>query len=230
MKFLLVDDHSIIRAGLKILITYYMAHCTIDDAFDGDSAFGKIKNSDFDLVILDVNMPNTDSLGIVSNILAVKPNTKILMFSMNAEDNYAKRYLKMGAMGYVRKDESEFEIKKAITTILNNNRYISQALSRKLEEEALGNKPANPFESLSPREFEIIQHIVRGESVGEISEKLKLHTSTVGTHKARIFEKLNCKNIIDINALAKTFNVLAPSQRTSYVSILLLLTFFTARD
>ena len=211
MKFLLVDDHSIIRAGLKILITDFMAHCTIDDAFDGDSAFGKIKNSDFDLVILDVNMPNTDSLGLVSNILAIKPNTKILMFSMNAEDNYAKRYLKMGAMGYVRKDESEFEIKRAITTVLNNKRYISEALSRKLEEEALGNKPANPFESLSPREFEIIQHIVRGESVGEISEKLKLHTSTVGTHKARIFEKLNCKNIIDINALAKTFNVLAPS-------------------
>lgn len=211
MKFLLVDDHSIIRAGLKILISDYLAHSTIDDAFDGDSAFEKIKNNDFDLVILDVNMPNTDSLGLVSNILAVRPDIKILMFSMNAEDNYAKRYLKMGAMGYVRKDESEFEIKKAITTVLNNKRYISEALSRKLEEEALGNKPANPFESLSPREFEIIQHIVRGESVGQISEKLRLHTSTVGTHKARIFEKLNCKNIIDINSLAKTFNVLASS-------------------
>ena len=114
MKFLLVDDHSIIRAGLKILITDFMAHCTIDDAFDGDSAFEKIKNNDFDLVMLDVNMPNTDSLGLVSNILAIKPDTKILMFSMNSEDNYAKRYLKMGAMGYVRKDESEFEFRTGI--------------------------------------------------------------------------------------------------------------------
>jgi DNA-binding NarL/FixJ family response regulator len=209
MKFLLVDDHSIIRAGLKILIEDYMAHSVIDDAFDGDSAFEKIKNNEYDLVILDVNMPNTDSLGLISNILAIKPHTKILMFSMNAEDNYAKRYLKMGAKGYIRKDESEIEIKRAIATVLNNKRYISETLSRKLEEEALGNKPINPFESLSPREFEIIQHIIRGESVGEISEKLKLHTSTVGTHKARIFEKLNCKNIIDINSLARTFNVLA---------------------
>src|SRR5215210_6817930 len=113
MKFLLVDDHSVIRAGLKILIEDYMAHSVVDNAFDGDSAFEKVKNNEYDLLILDVNMPNTDSLGLVSNILAIKPDTKILMFSMNAEDNYAKRYLKMGAMGYIRKDESEYEIKRA---------------------------------------------------------------------------------------------------------------------
>jgi len=211
MKFLLVDDHSIIRAGLKILIEDYMAHSSVDDAFDGDSAFEKIKHNDYDLVILDVNMPNTDSLGLVSNILAIKPEAKILMFSMNAEDNYAKRYLKMGAMGYVRKDESEFEIKRAITTVLNNKRYISEALSRKLEEEALGNKPANPFESLSPREFEIFQHLVHGHSVAQICQELSLHSSTIGTHKARLFKKLKCSNIIDLNLLAKAYNVITPS-------------------
>src|SRR5258706_13700696 len=100
MKFLIVDDHPIIRSGLKTLLTDFVAHTTIDDAYDGDSAFEKIKCNEYDIVILDVNMPNTDSLGLVSNILAIKPTSKILMFSMNAEDNYAKRYLKMGAMGY----------------------------------------------------------------------------------------------------------------------------------
>jgi len=208
MKFLVVDDHPIIRSGLKTLLKDFVAHTTIDDAYDGDSAFEKIKCNEYDIVILDVNMPNTDSLGLVSNILAIKPTTKILIFSMNSEDNYAKRYLKMGAMGYIRKDESEFEIKKAISAITNNKRYISASLSHKLEDEAIGRKPVNnPFDRLSPREFEIIQHIVKGESVAEISDKLKLHTSTIGTHKARIFEKLNCKNIIDINAMAKTYNV-----------------------
>ncbi len=213
MRFLLVDDHTIIRTGLKMLIKDFIPHIFMEDAYDGDSAFEKIKVSDYDLVILDVNMPNTDSLGLVSNILALRPGIKILMFSMNAEDNYAKRYLKMGAMGYVKKDEPEHELKKAISTVLNDKRYISETLSYKLEEEALGKKTAaNPFDNLSPREFEIIQHIVKGESVGAISAKLKLHTSTVGTHKARIFEKLNCKNIIDINALAKTHNVLPATQ------------------
>ncbi|MEO6328033.1 MAG: response regulator transcription factor [Ginsengibacter sp.] len=210
MKFLLVDDHTIIRTGLKMLITNFIAHSVIEEAFDGDSAFEKLKNSDYDMVVLDVNLPNTDSFSLVTNILTIKPAVKILVFSMNAEDNYAKRYLKLGARGYIRKDESETEIKKAISTVLNNKRYLSESLSHRLEEDAFGNKVSNnPFERLSPREFEIIQHIVRGESVSQISEKLKLHTSTIGTHKARIFEKLSCKNIIDINALAKTFNVVS---------------------
>ena len=209
MKFLLVDDHCIIRTGLKILIKNFVAHSIFDEAADGDSAFEKIKKEEYDIVILDVNLPDTDSFGLVTNILAVRPNSKILMFSMNAEDNYAKRYLKLGAKGYLRKDESEAEIERAISTVLNNKRYISESLSLRLEEEAFGNRATNnPFERLSPREFEIIQHIVRGESVGQISEKLKLHTSTIGTHKARIFEKLCCNNVIDINALAKTYNVL----------------------
>lgn len=210
MKFLVVDDHSIIRTGLKLVISNFVAHSIIDEAGDGNSAFEKIKNADYDIIILDVNLPNTDSFGLVSHILTIKPDIKILMFSMNAEDNYAKRYLRLGVKGYIKKDESEDEIKKAISTVLNNKRYISEALSLKIEEEAFGDKTTNnPFEKLSPREFEIIQYIVRGESVGQISEKLHLHTSTIGTHKARIFEKLKCRNVIDINALAKTYNVIS---------------------
>jgi two-component system invasion response regulator UvrY len=209
MKFLLVDDHAVMRTGLKMVISNSIAHSIIDEASDGDSAFEMIKSNEYEMVMLDINLPHTDSLGLVSNILSLKPHTKILMFSMNAEDNYAKRYLKLGARGYIKKDESEAEIVKAINTVLNNKRYISEVLSQKLEEEVLGNRLTdNPFEKLSPREFEIIQHIVRGESVGQISKKLNLHTSTIGTHKARIFEKLKCNNIIDINNLAKTYNVL----------------------
>ncbi len=116
----------------------------------------------------------------------------------------------LGAKGYVGKDAPEAEIKKAIETTLNDKRYISNSLSRSLTEEALGNKSFNPFDRLSPQEFKIIQYLMKGESVGEISEKLNLHTSTIGTHKARIFKKLNCKNIVDINSLAKIHNVMPP--------------------
>ncbi len=180
----------------------------IEEAPDGDTAFEKIKQKDYDLLILDVNMPGTDSFGLVSNIMAIKPESKILMLSMNAEEIYAKKYLMLGAQGYVGKDAPETEIKKAIETILNDKRYISNSLSRSLTEEALGNKSFNPFDSLSPQEFKIIQYLMRGESVSEISEKLNLHTSTIGTHKARIFKKLNCKNIVDINSLARIHNVI----------------------
>ena len=161
---------------------------------------------------MDVNMPNTDSFGLIGTILSFKATIKIIMFSMNAEDIYAKRFLKMGAMGYLRKDASEIEIKKAISTVLNNKRYVSPELSEKILIDLRANSNSeNPFDKLSLREFEILQHLARGESVAEISQKLFLHTSTVGTHKARIFDKLHCHNIIDLSKLAKVYNVILDS-------------------
>jgi two-component system invasion response regulator UvrY len=207
--FLLADDHVIIRTGLKFIIENFMPHSKIDEADDGDSSFEKIKKHNYDLLILDITMPNTDSFGLISKILALKPLMKILMFSMSDEEVYARKYLKMGVMGYIKKDEHVEEIKKAITTILNNKKYISPGLSQILIEDLHSNNPENPFDSLSRREFEIVQHLVRGESVAEICQKLTLHSSTVGTHKARIFEKLKCSNIIDLNLLAKVHNIIS---------------------
>lgn len=209
-NILLADDHAIIRTGLKIYIETIIPFSIIDEAPDGDIAFEKIKKKDYDLLIIDVNMPGTDSFGLISNIMTIKPSSKILMISMHAEEIYAKKYLRLGAKGYISKDAPEAEIKTAIDTVLNDKRYISASLSQALAEEALGNKAPNPFDSLSPQEFKIIQHIIKGESVGEISQKLNLHTSTIGTHKARIFKKLNCKNIVDIYALAKVYHVIPP--------------------
>lgn len=207
-QLLLVDDHSIVRTGLRLVIEDFLSHAKIDEAENGDAAFQKIKNHDYDLVVMDVNMPQTDSFGTLQTILALKPKTKIIMFSMNAEEVYAKRYLKLGAMGYLRKDAPNEEIKKAISTVLNNRRYVSPELNEKLLNDLQSkSKSENPFDKLSPREFEIVQHLSQGDSVAEISHKLNLHTSTIGTHKARIFEKLQCHNIIDLTNLAKIHHV-----------------------
>lgn len=208
-NLLLVDDHSIIRTGLRLIIENFLSHTNIDEAYDGDSAFEKVKQNDYDLVILDINMPNTDSFCLLSNLIACKPDIKILMFSMNDEDIYAKRYLQMGAMGYLKKDEPECEIRKAITTILSNKKFMSERLCVKvLNDLQKRHTTENPFDKLSAREFEIAQHLTRGDSLNEICKKLHLHTSTVGTYKARIFEKLQCHNIIDLNSLAKVNNVI----------------------
>ncbi len=208
INVLLADDHVIIRAGLKIFIEHHVPHSVIDEAWDGDSAFEKIKDKDYHLIILDVNMPNTDSFGLVSNIISLKPEANILMFSMNAEEIYAKKYLQLGAKGYLSKASSEAEIKIALDNVINAKRYISPSLNQAFTEEVLGKKSSNPFDDLSPREFEIVLHLIRGESSAEICHALNLHASTVGTHKARIFEKLHCSNIIDILDLAKVYNII----------------------
>jgi two-component system invasion response regulator UvrY len=128
---------------------------------------------------------------------------------MNSEVIFAKRYLKMGAMGYISKDAPLSEIIKAIENILHEGSYLSNNMKEKLAMDELeGNNNENQFENLSPREFEIAQHLVQGESVSAISKKLNLHTSTIGTHKARIFEKLKCQNIIELVMLAKMNNII----------------------
>jgi len=206
---LLVDDHPIITDSLKIVIENSIANCETDVANDGDAAFEKIKHNNYDLIIMDVSLPNTDSYSMVSNILAIKPASRILMFSMNSEEIFAKRYLKMGAIGFLRKDAPLDEIKNAIEMALKNNRYISQELRENLLMDVLDNSNReNQFDKLSPREFEIVQHLVHGESVSEISKKLNLHTSTIGTHKARIFEKLRCDNIVELVTMAKVHHIL----------------------
>lgn len=206
-NILLVDDHLVIISGLKIVIQNFLANCKIDVANDGDSAFDKIKRNEYDLIIMDISLPNTDSYNLVNNILAVKSNAKILMFSMNPEELFAKRYIKMGAIGYLNKDASLDEIKNAVESGLQGKRYLSPGLKKKLAMDVLDNKNSeNQFDKLSPREFQIVQLLILGDSVSEMSRKLNLHTSTIGTHKARIFEKLHCSNIVDLTTLAKLNN------------------------
>jgi DNA-binding NarL/FixJ family response regulator len=154
-------------------------------------------------------MPDTDSLVLIRNILALKPRSKILMLSMNSEEIYAKRYLQAGAMGYVKKDAPTPDIKNAITTVLANKKYISEVLKEKLLNDLNDKKnSANPFDNLSAREFEIAHHLIRGDSLGDICAKLDLKSSTVSTFKARIFEKMHCSNVIELNTLAKLHNVI----------------------
>lgn len=210
-NILLADDHLIIRTGLKIFIQNYIAHSEIDEACDGNSAFEKIKEKDYHLIILDVNMPETDSFGLVSNIISIKPGSNILMFSMNAEEIYAKKYLQLGAKGFLSKASSETEIKIAVDNVINSKRYISPTLYQAFTEDILGKKSTNPFNDLSPREFEIVLHLIRGESSAEICQALNLQTSTVSTHKANIFQKLQCKNMIAINQLARNYNIIPGS-------------------
>ena len=208
-RILVADDHAIVRTGLKIFIEKLVPDSSIEEAQDGPDAYKKIEEEDFDLIILDANMPETDPLQLVSNIVTLKPEAKILMFTMNAEEVYAKKFLQAGAKGYLNKGSSEVEIQSAIEHVLNNKRYVSPTLSQQLAIEAITGKGDNPFDNLSPREFEIVLHLLKGESISNICSKLNLHTSTIGTYKSRIFDKLNCTNIIDINLLAKVHKVIA---------------------
>lgn len=206
-KFLLVDDHVIVRSGIKALLQEMYNPAEIYEAMDGETAIQKMKEGSYDLVMLDIQMPRTDTLGLMEYIHIKYPDAKVLMFSMSAEDIYARRFMKAGAYGFISKEAPMEEITRAINTILGNRKYISDALAEKLAEDSFSGKTGNPFNDLSPREFEIVSLLLEGKTVTEISQALSIQTSTVGTHKARLFEKLGVANILELKELATTYNL-----------------------
>jgi DNA-binding NarL/FixJ family response regulator len=152
-------------------------------------------------------MPFTDSVALISNLLVYQKETKILVFSMNAEDLYAKRFLKLGAKGYLHKESKPEEIKKAIQTVLEGNIYMSRPLKERMMNEMLKESTDNPFEKLSHRELEIVRYFLLGYSVADIKKTLNIHASTIGTYKMRLFEKLNVKNAFELSKLATLYNM-----------------------
>lgn len=209
-RILLADDHEIIRSGLKLFINTIIPGCIIDDAWEGNSTLDKVRDNEYDLIIMDLNMPDTNSRELLSNILEIKPAANILIFSINAEEVHAKRYLQLGAKGYVNKNAPVSELGNAINYVLKNKRYISPSLSKNITEQILNEETINPFDNLSPREYEVVLHLISGKSLSDICGETKLKTSTVGTYKARIFEKLNCKNLLEVIQLAKIYNIFPP--------------------
>jgi two-component system invasion response regulator UvrY len=206
-RFLLVDDHVVVRSGIKILLSEIYKPAEIHEAFDGLSTLDKLKENEYDLVMLDIQMPNTDTLGLMKTIKQDYPAAKVLIFSMSSENIYAKRFMKAGAYGFISKEASMDEIKKAINLILNDRKYISDALIDKLAEDSISGNPGNPFDKLSPKEFEIVSLLLGGKTLTEISQSLNIHTSTAGTHKARLFEKLGVTNVLELSELAKLYGV-----------------------
>ena len=206
-KFLLVDDHVVVRSGIKILLRDLYNPSEIHEAMNGDTATEKLKENEYDLILLDIQMPNTDTLGLMEYIRITYPTAKVLMFSMSAENIYAKRFMKAGAYGFISKEAPLEEITKAMAVILSGKKYISEGLAQKLAEDSFSGKSGNPFNELSPREFEIVSLLLDGKTVTDIAHILSIQTSTVGTHKARLFEKLAVENILQLKELATTYNL-----------------------
>ena len=206
-KFLIVDDHVIVRSGIKFLLSEVYKLAEIHEASDGDSATEKLKEHQFDLIMLDIQMPKTDSFGLMEYIHIKYPHARVLVFSVSAENTYARRFMKAGAYGFVSKEAPLEEIIKAINLVLNDRKYISESLAYKIAEDSFAGRSDNPFNKLSPREFEIVSLLLSGQTVSDISQSLNIQTSTVGTHKARLFEKLSITNILELKELATAYNL-----------------------
>jgi len=207
-RVLIADDHTIVRSGIKLIIQDLLPSTVIDEASNGDEVISYVKKNDYELIVLDINMPDTDSITLVTNLLAYRELSRILIYSMNSEDLYAKRFIKLGVLGYLNKESKAEEIRRAITSVLRGDIYISKKVKRDLNEDMYSKKGAdNPFEKLSDREIQTVKYLLHGYSLLEIKKILNIHSSTVGTYKTRIFEKLKIKTLRELDELARMYQL-----------------------
>lgn len=205
-RILIADDHHIVRIGLTMMLQESFSDYIIDEAWGAKSVMTLMKKNTYQLVLLDLVMPDTDPTILMHYIKNFHPETKVLILSMNDEMLYGTRYIQLGALGYLEKNAPKEEITKAIHTVLAGKKYISQELADILLQNSLEGRPANPFERLSQREFQIAMYLVQNYSQKQISEMLQVHYDTVNTLKQRLYMKLNIEQHKELIELASAYD------------------------
>lgn len=196
-RFLIVDDHAIIRHGIINLIQSRYAGSICFEARDAQECMAIIKSEKFDLVILDVNMPNTNVLDLVEWMKIRDQAVKILILTMHPAAQYAGKYYKKGVMGYITKGERSDEILNAISLILMGRMYIAPEFHDILMDSLSPVQKSLSIASLSDREFAVAQTLAQGHSYQQIAAILNIEVNTVHAFKARIFKKMKVKTLFE---------------------------------
>ena len=200
MKYevLVVDDHAIIRDGLKKILSDTDDLVVAGEAANGNAALDKVRERDWDLVILDLSMPGRNGLELLKLIKAERPRLPILIFSMHHEEQYAVRAIRAGAAGYLSKDGDSELLLPAMRRVAAGGVFISPKLAELLATDASPNTHDQPHTLLSNREFEVFNRIVRGASLTAIAEEFSLSIKTVSTHKSHILAKMKMTTQVDM--------------------------------
>ncbi len=190
IRILIADDHAIVRAGLKEFIADQPDMEVAAEASSGAETIAAVRGNDFDVVLLDIMMPDKNGIDTLKTLRHVKPELPVLILSTYSEDQYAINLLHAGAAGYVNKEAASEQLVAAIRTIVRGRKYVSPALEQILADNLLGDGPRPLHTRLSQREFQIFCKLAAGFAVSKIAGELNLSVKTVSTYRARILEKM----------------------------------------
>ena len=194
IRIIIADDHPIVRAGMKQIISEAADMSVADEAGDGRQLLTKIRAENFDVVILDITMPHIDGLDVLKQLKIERPRMPVIILSIHPESQYALRVLKAGASGYVTKTSAPDELISAVRKVHRGGKYISPSIAEKLAFQLEADFKEMPHEALSDREYQVLCLLASGKTVTEIAEELALSVKTVSTYRSRILEKMNMKN------------------------------------
>lgn len=198
MRILIADDHEVVRQGLKQMLSDEFPDVVFGESSSAAETFEKALAEDWDLVILDVNMPGRGGIESLADLKKVKPRMPVLILSMFSESEYAVRALKAGAAGYVNKGSVTRDLIDAVRKAVAGSRYITPALGELLAADLGWGGGSDPHHKLSDREYEVMKLIAVGNSVKAIAANLSLSEKTVFTYRTRLLEKLGLKSDVDV--------------------------------
>ncbi len=208
IKVLLVDDHELVRTGIKRLLQDVPGITVCAEADSGEAAIEQVRAQAPDVVLMDVSMPGIGGLEATRRLAQLHPGLPVIIVTVHTDDPFPSRLLQAGAMGYLSKGASVDEMVKAVMDVHMGRRYISPEIAQELALSLLPGNEASAFERLSQRELQVMFMLVQGNKIQDISEKLCLSPKTVSTYRYRLFDKLGVRNDAELTRLAMRHGML----------------------
>jgi two-component system invasion response regulator UvrY len=202
INVMLVDDHDLVRKGIRRLLDDSSGIKVIAEAPDGEQAIRQVRKQKPDVILMDISMPGIGGLEATRKITRVSPDMKVIVVTIHDDDPFPARLLEAGAAGYITKGCDVDEIIQAIRSVYSGKQYITPGVAQKLALSFVKNRGKSLLDELTPREVQVMLMVVQGESNREISEKLCLSPKTTSTYRGRLFEKLGVENNVELTRFA----------------------------
>ncbi len=213
IRVLLADDHALFRAGIRALVQSFDGIEIVAEASDGREALDLCKTLRPDVVLMDIAMPQLNGMDATARLAAISPGTRTIILSMNATEEYILQSLRCGAAGYLLKNISSSELEQAIRAVSGGEMYLSPAISKHVIAaylERVGGQPIGLFDSLTPRQRDVLQLVAEGHSTKEIARKLNLSPKTIETHRSQLMRMLDIHDIASLVRYAIRMRLIDP--------------------
>lgn len=210
IRVLVADDHAVVRRGVVQILDEAPDLIAAGEASTGRQVLQQVQENDYDVLVLDIGMPDGSGLEVLHQLRTLRPELRVLILSMYPERQYALRALKAGAAGYLTKESAPDELTAAVRRIAGGGKYITQSLAEELTAALVGETEKHPEEILSDREFQVVCMLAEGKTIAGIAEELSLSVKTISTYRARVLEKLNLSNTAEIIRYAFEHKLVEP--------------------
>lgn len=202
MRVLIVDDHSVVREGIKQLLREEFPDCAVAEARNAEEASRVIQSQEWDLLILDLSLPDRSGMDVLKEAKRKMPSVPVVVLSMHTEEQFAIRALRAGASGYVTKESASDDLITAVRQSCAGEQYMSPGIAQRIALRSTNDESHVGPEDLTDREYYVLLQLASGKSVGELADQMALSNKTVSTYRVRLLEKLKLRNDAELTRYA----------------------------